>query len=124
MSGATGAANITAAFAGNNTQLDIFAEKILARNIPQRQAMFAKTLYLYNFTNNPLIDLNTLKSTFSSIKVVNQLKPIGYVRNHDSNLSILDIVAFMVLQNDSFEKLEKDAQQILKCDIETGYTIV
>ncbi|AJI67328.1 D-alanine--D-alanine ligase domain protein [Francisella tularensis subsp. holarctica] len=30
----------------------------------------------------------------------------------------------MVLQNDSFEKLEKDAQQILKCDIETGYTIV
>lgn len=124
VSGATGAANITAAFAGNNTQLDIFAEKILARNIPQRQAMFAKTLCLYNFTNNPLIDLNTLKSTFSSIKVVNQLKPIGYVRNHDSNLSILDIVAFMVLQNDNFEKLEKDAQQILKCDIETGYTIV
>ncbi|AJI69166.1 D-alanine--D-alanine ligase domain protein [Francisella tularensis] len=86
--------------------------------------MFAKTLCLYNFTNNPLIDLNTLKSTFSSIKVVNQLKPIGYVRNHDSNLSIIDIVAFMVLQNDNFEKLEKDAQQILKCDIETGYTIV
>ncbi|APD50112.1 ATP-grasp domain-containing protein [Francisella hispaniensis] len=124
VSGATGAANITAAFTGNKTQLDIFAEKILARNIPQRQAMFAKTLCLYNFTNNPLIDLNTLKSTFSSIKVVNQLKPVGYVRNNDSNLSILDIVAFMVLQNDNFEELEKDAQQILRYDIETGYTSI
>ncbi|MDE4955553.1 argininosuccinate lyase, partial [Francisella tularensis subsp. holarctica] len=72
---------------------------IFNKEIPKKEKTFSKVQCKYNFANNPLPYLRSLKLKYPSINIDDQKKPVGYTRSHKFNLSKADVVAFIILRD-------------------------
>lgn len=119
ISGAQGLVNYIAELAGLPTQSEFLARYVFHKSIDQKarnkEHPCVRLLALFHFSQSAMPDFKQKLKNYKSVKLVKQLKPVGYIR-HQPIYSGVDVAAFVVCYSEDFNRLSTETHQILHQD--------
>ena len=121
VSGARGLCNYVAELEGLPSQIELLKKLALDKSsytqhyAPNKPHPSVRCLVLYNFSYNPLPDLQEALATYTTIKQISYLKPIGHIHQKLPDL-LSEAVAFIVCSSAEFKTLDRETRQILAKD--------
>lgn len=118
ISGGKGYCNKLTKTLGLHSQVDLLLGNLngnIQESSIENKNGFARRLYLFNWTNNPLKDPSPYLENISSIHSYELLSPIGHV-NASNNKYVSNIDLFVLMHNQDRNALESDSLKLFELE--------